>query len=78
MAPYLPYPRRSYAQQPAVRPRKAVAAQLLRGSAPDLQTQFEALLDAVWEAEADWRFNDRLDMALNAGGSEVPQRGGRA
>lgn len=33
---------------------------------PDLATQLEALLDAVWEAEANWRFDDRLDLALGA------------
>lgn len=31
---------------------------------PDLYSQFEALLDAVWQAEANWRFDDRLDQAL--------------
>lgn len=31
---------------------------------PDLYSQFEAMLDAVWEAEANWRFDDRLDQAL--------------
>lgn len=31
---------------------------------PDLYSQFEALLDAVWLAEANWRFDDRLDQAL--------------
>lgn len=31
---------------------------------PDLHSQFEALLDAVWAAEANWRFDDRLDQAL--------------
>jgi hypothetical protein len=31
---------------------------------PDLHSQFEALLDAVWSAEANWRFDDRLDQAL--------------
>jgi hypothetical protein len=31
---------------------------------PDLYSQFEALLDAVWHAEANWRFDDRLDQAL--------------
>ena len=29
---------------------------------PDLHSQFEALLDAVWEAEENWRFDDRLDL----------------
>ncbi len=33
-----------------------------RGSGePDLQTQFESLLDQVWQCEADWRFYDRID-----------------
>ena len=31
---------------------------------PDLETQLESLLDCVWRAEADWRFDDRLAMAL--------------
>ena len=35
---------------------------------PDLATQFEALLDTVWEAEANWRFDDRLDLALGVHG----------
>ncbi len=34
----------------------------------DLQTQFEAILDAVWEAEDNWRFDDRLDMAFKIPG----------
>jgi hypothetical protein len=29
----------------------------------DLQTQLEELLDAVWQAEANWRLDDRIDMA---------------
>jgi hypothetical protein len=33
-------------------------------SIPDLQTQLESLLDCVWKSEADWRFDDRLTMAL--------------
>jgi hypothetical protein len=33
-----------------------------RGSdPPDLQTQFESLLDQVWRCEADWRLYDRID-----------------
>lgn len=31
---------------------------------PDLQTQFEEILDQVWRCEANWRFDDRLDIAL--------------
>jgi len=32
--------------------------------APDLHSQLEELLDTVWEAEANWRFDDRIDLAL--------------
>lgn len=28
---------------------------------PDLQTQFESLLDQVWRCEANWRLYDRID-----------------
>jgi hypothetical protein len=28
---------------------------------PDLQSQFETLLDQVWRSEADWRLYDRID-----------------
>lgn len=31
---------------------------------PDLQTQFESLLDQVWKSEADWRLWDRVDAAV--------------
>ena len=31
--------------------------------APDVQTQFESLLDQVWRCEAEWRFDDLLDLA---------------
>ncbi|MGH7777727.1 MAG: hypothetical protein ACREPI_11205 [Candidatus Dormibacterales bacterium] len=34
-----------------------------RDAIPDLRSQLEATLDAVWEAEAGWRFDDRLDLA---------------
>lgn len=30
----------------------------------ELGDQLEALMAAVWEAEAEWRFDDRLDCAL--------------
>ena len=66
MMPHLPYPRRTFAPQPAaaaVTETFPPAAPVSRPE-PDLQSQLEALLDAVWKAEADWRFNDRLDMAL--------------
>ena len=35
-----------------------------KSDAPDLHTQFEALLDQVWRSEADWRLWDRLDAAV--------------
>jgi hypothetical protein len=35
-------------------------------SAPDLHSQFETILDFVWRAEANWAFDDRLDVAVGA------------
>lgn len=35
-----------------------------RHAGPDLQTQFEDLLSAVWTAEEEWRLDDRIDLAL--------------
>lgn len=35
-----------------------------RAERPDLQTQFEELLDQVWRCESEWRFDDRLDVQL--------------
>lgn len=32
--------------------------------APDLHTQLEELFDSVWQAEADWRLHDRIDLSL--------------
>jgi len=60
MMPHLPYPRRTYS--PAV---PATTSGL------DLQSQLEAILDSVWKAEADWRFDDRLDMALKTRGDNL-------
>jgi hypothetical protein len=31
---------------------------------PDLQTQYESLLDQVWRSEADWRLWDRMDALV--------------
>lgn len=56
MMPHLPYPRRALAPQ---RHAPAPAA-----GGVDLHSQFEDILDVVWKAEAEWRFDDRLDMAL--------------
>ena len=30
---------------------------------PDLHTQLEAILDSVWDAEANWSLDDRIDLA---------------
>jgi hypothetical protein len=30
----------------------------------DLQTQFEAMLHEVWTREAEWRAEDRIDLAV--------------
>lgn len=30
----------------------------------ELGTQYEEILAAVWKAEANWRFDDRLDLAI--------------
>ena len=32
---------------------------------PDLHTQLEALLDQVWDCEAEWRLDDKIDLALH-------------
>ena len=34
------------------------------GRVPDIQSQLEGLLDQVWACEADWRLNDRIDLAV--------------
>lgn len=31
---------------------------------PQLHDQLEEILDAVWAAEENWRFDDRLDMPV--------------
>lgn len=35
-----------------------------RPDVPDLQSQLEELLNTVWDAEANWRLDDRIDLAL--------------
>ena len=32
--------------------------------APDLPSQLEELLDTVWDGEANWRLDDRIDLSL--------------
>ena len=34
-----------------------------RHEVPDLHSQLEELLNQVWRCEAEWRFDDRLDLA---------------
>ncbi len=43
---------------------------------PDLQTQFEDLVNMVLAAEADWRLNDRLDLADRLHRFPQPERKG--
>lgn len=38
-----------------------------RDAIPDLRSQLEAVPDVLWEAEADWRLDDRLDLAERLG-----------
>lgn len=52
MIPYLPSQPNVSSTEPAARPHV------------DLHSQFEDLLSAVWGAEENWRFDDRLDLAL--------------
>ena len=40
--------------------------------APDIRTQFEELLDTVWSAERNWRFDDFLDLAAQT--DRAPRR----
>ncbi|HEX6547570.1 MAG TPA: hypothetical protein VF134_02370 [Candidatus Dormibacteraeota bacterium] len=58
MISHLPYIRRG--PLPRVPVEDAPTANLRA----DIQTQFEGLLDAVWKAEANWRLDDRIDLAV--------------
>lgn len=53
---------KSHGQRPA---RSAQAS-----DTPDLQSQLEALFHTVWNAEENWRLDDRIDLAL---GQRRPQ-----
>lgn len=64
MMPHLPYPRRDFIPEPVALAAAPSEPPVARRSDLDLQSQLEAILDAVWRAEADWKFNDRLDLAL--------------
>ena len=49
---------------PKVAPRAAAVKRFLAPE-PDLTTQLECLLHQVWECEAEWRLDDRIDLALH-------------
>ena len=62
----LPFPDdRTGWRRPITPSRSVVAAPAAADPrVPDLQSQLEGLLDAVWLAEENWRFDDRLDQAI--------------
>jgi hypothetical protein len=41
-----------------------MAAQSETREIPDLATQFESLLDVVWQCEREWRLDDRIALSL--------------
>jgi hypothetical protein len=45
---------------------------------PDLQSQFESLLDQVWRSEADWRLWDRVDACVMLESLRARRAGARA
>jgi len=49
------------------RPARSASA----NDTPDLQSQLEALFHTVWNAEENWRLDDRIDLAL---GQRRPRR----
>lgn len=51
--------------EPALTSRGRIRAQQEQH---DLQSQLEDLRLQVWACEADWRLDDRIDMALKAWG----------
>ena len=62
----LPNTRQLVQRRPRPHPR--------RPEVPDLHSQLEGLLDQVWNCEAEWRFDDRLDLALRRM-PRAPRRG---
>jgi hypothetical protein len=62
----LPSQRRAITGMPVCTVRTALTDRPDR-DAPDVQTQFETLLDQVWRCEAEWRFDDLLDLATRLG-----------
>ena len=47
-----------------VKSRRIVPSPVRPTTTPDLQSQLEELLDTVWDAEANWRLDDRIDLSL--------------
>ena len=45
------------------------------GDSSDLQSQLEEILTSVWAAEANWRFDDRLDLSIAADAIKNSVRG---
>lgn len=41
---------------------------------PDLETQLEDLVIEVWRCEADWRVDDRIDLALKVASKGIRAR----
>jgi hypothetical protein len=41
-----------------------MATQRLDPDPPDLATQLESLLDAVWQCEKEWRLDDHIALAV--------------
>jgi hypothetical protein len=47
-----------------VKSRRPLPSTATPSLTPDLQTQLEELLDMVWEGEANWRLDDKIDLSL--------------
>jgi hypothetical protein len=62
MTAVLPKTKQRAIQNPA---ESTPAVKRFLAAEPDLHTQLETLLHEVWECEAEWRFDDRIDLALN-------------
>ena len=58
----LPKTKHSATSTPAV---KTATVKRFLATEPDLDTQLETLLHQVWECEAEWRLDDRIDLALH-------------
>jgi hypothetical protein len=62
----LPSQRKAKTAMPADTVRTALPDRTHRDM-PDVQTQLETLFDQVWRCEAEWRFDDLLDLATRLG-----------